>query len=36
MHDYYGFEVIDLGVDVLIPAIIQYYRENPETKIIAL
>lgn len=31
-----GFEVIDLGIDVPIEKIIECYRENPETKIIAL
>lgn len=31
-----GFEVIDLGIDVPIAKIIECYRENPETKIIAL
>ncbi|NCB92027.1 MAG: cobalamin-binding protein [Clostridia bacterium] len=31
-----GFEVIDLGVDVPIEKIIACYRENPDTKIIAL
>ena len=31
-----GFEVIDLGVDVPIDKIIECYRENPDTKIIAL
>lgn len=31
-----GFEVLDLGIDVPIEKIIECYRENPETKIIAL
>ena len=31
-----GFEVIDLGVDVPASKIIECYRENPDTKIIAL
>lgn len=31
-----GFEVIDLGVDVPIDRIIECYRENPDTKVIAL
>ncbi len=31
-----GFEVIDLGVDVPAAKIIECYRENPDTKIIAL
>ena len=31
-----GFEVIDLGVDVPIDKIIECYRENPDTMIIAL
>ena len=31
-----GFEVIDLGIDVPIAKIIECYRENPDTKIIAL
>ena len=31
-----GFEVIDLGVDVSNDKIIECYRENPDTKIIAL
>ncbi|NCB92031.1 MAG: cobalamin-binding protein [Clostridia bacterium] len=31
-----GFEVIDLGVDVSSDRIIECYRENPDTKIIAL
>lgn len=31
-----GFEVIDLGIDVPIAKIIESYRENPDTKIIAL
>ena len=31
-----GFEVIDLGVDVPIEKIIESYKENPDTKIIAL
>ncbi len=31
-----GFEVIDLGVDVPIDKIIECYRENPDTKVIAL
>ena len=31
-----GFEVIDLGVDVPADRIIECYRENPDTKIIAL
>ena len=31
-----GFEVLDLGIDVPIAKIIECYRENPETKIIAL
>lgn len=31
-----GFEVIDLGVDVPIDKILECYRENPDTKIIAL
>lgn len=31
-----GFEVIDLGVDVPIDKIIECYKENPDTKIIAL
>ena len=31
-----GFEVIDLGIDVPIEKIIECYRENPDTKIIAL
>ncbi|MDC7287723.1 corrinoid protein [Blautia schinkii] len=31
-----GFEVIDLGVDVPIEKIVECYKENPDTKIIAL
>ena len=31
-----GFEVIDLGVDVPPEKVIETYRENPDTKIIAL
>lgn len=31
-----GFEVIDLGVDVPAEKIIECYRENPDTKVIAL
>ena len=31
-----GFEVLDLGIDVPISKIIDCYRKNPETKIIAL
>lgn len=31
-----GFEVIDLGVDVSNEAIVESYRKNPDTKIIAL
>ncbi len=31
-----GFEVIDLGVDVSKDKVIETYRENPDTKIIAL
>jgi len=31
-----GFEVIDLGVDVPIDKVIEAYKENPDTKIIAL
>ena len=31
-----GFQVIDLGIDVPIAKIIECYRENPDTKIIAL
>ncbi len=31
-----GFEVIDLGVDVSTDKIIETYKENPDTKIIAL
>jgi 5-methyltetrahydrofolate--homocysteine methyltransferase len=31
-----GFEVIDLGVDVQASRVIECYRENPDTKIIAL
>ena len=31
-----GFQVIDLGIDVPIEKIIECYRENPDTKIIAL
>ena len=31
-----GFEVIDLGVDVPAAKIIETYKENPDTKIIAL
>lgn len=31
-----GFEVIDLGIDVSNEKIIRCYRENPDTKIIAL
>ena len=31
-----GFEVIDLGVDVPASKVIECYRENPDTKIIAL
>ena len=31
-----GFEVIDLGVDVPAAKIIECYKENPDTKIIAL
>ena len=31
-----GFEVIDLGVDVPASKIIECYKENPDTKIIAL
>lgn len=31
-----GFEVIDLGIDVPIARIIECYRNNPDTKIIAL
>jgi 5-methyltetrahydrofolate--homocysteine methyltransferase len=31
-----GFEVIDLGVDVPIDKIIECYKENPDTKVIAL
>ena len=31
-----GFEVIDLGVDVPIEKFIECYKENPDTKIVAL
>lgn len=31
-----GFEVIDLGVDVSAAKVIEAYKENPDTKIIAL
>lgn len=31
-----GFEVIDMGVDVPAEKIVQCYRDNPDTKIIAL
>ena len=31
-----GFQVIDLGIDVPIEKIIECYRENPDTKVIAL
>lgn len=31
-----GFEVIDLGVDVSTEKVIEAYRENPDTKIIAM
>ena len=31
-----GFEVIDLGVDVPVDKILECYKENPDTKIIAL
>ena len=31
-----GFEVLDMGIDVPISKIIDCYRKNPETKIIAL
>ncbi len=31
-----GFQVLDLGIDVPIAKIIETYRENPDTKIIAL